>query len=254
VPAYRNLALGDSGSDVGQLNRNLYRLGYDDAAGAEVDPRDTEFTPATEQALKKLQGDKGLDATGSLGVDDAVVLPESARIVEVTGQLGGSAQPGAEVAQATSGTLEVHVELEASQQGVMKTGDRAQITLPDNKSLTGRVARVGKVARDPAGANTGLQEATIPADISLDEPGRVGGLDEAPVQVDIKTRGVKGALSVPLTAIVGKAGGGFAVEVVRDDGQRELVAVHLGLVDAAAGRVQVEGDLAAGDRVVVPSI
>jgi hypothetical protein len=64
---------------------------------------------------------------------------------------------------------------------------------------------------------------------------------------------VESALSVPVTALVGKSGGGFAVEVVRSDGRRELVAVKLGLFDSAAGRVEVEGDLREGDHVVVPS-
>ena len=32
------------------------------------------------------------------------------------------------------------------------------------------------------------------------------------------------------------------------------LAVRLGLFDAASGRVQVDGDLAEGDRVVVPSL
>jgi multidrug efflux pump subunit AcrA (membrane-fusion protein) len=79
------------------------------------------------------------------------------------------------------------------------------------------------------------------------------GLDQAPVQVNITTRGVANALSVPVTAIVGKSGDGFAVEVVRMGGGRELVTVKLGLFDDADGRVQVEGDLRQGDRVVVPS-
>ena len=57
-----------------------------------------------------------------------------------------------------------------------------------------------------------------------------------------------------MTALVGKSSGGFAVEVVRADGRRELVAVKLGLFDTAGGRVQVEGDLAEGDQVVVPSL
>ena len=72
--------------------------------------------------------------------------------------------------------------------------------------------------------------------------------------MDITTKGVKSALSVPVTALVGKSGGGFAVEVVRAGDRRELVAVKLGLFDTADGRVQVEGDLRAGDSVVVPSI
>ena len=62
------------------------------------------------------------------------------------------------------------------------------------------------------------------------------------------------ALSVPVTALIGRSGGGFAVEVVRAGRRRDLVAVQVGLFDTGGGRVQVEGDLRGGDRVVVPSL
>jgi peptidoglycan hydrolase-like protein with peptidoglycan-binding domain len=248
VPAYRDLDIGDKGNDVRQLNRNLHELGYD------ADPDDNSFTWQTEEALEKLQHDKGFDETGALDIDDAVFLPKSARIYEVTGELGGFARPGGQVAQATSDTLEVQVNLEASHQGEVKKGDRAQITLPGNKSVTGKVDRLGRVAQVPAGQNDNAGAATIPAYISLDQPEKARGLDKAPVHVDITTKGVKSALSVPVTALVGKSGGGFAVEVVRDGGRRELVAVELGLFDTADGRVEVEGDLREGDQVVVPSL
>ncbi len=254
VPAYRDLDVGDQGDDVRQLNRNLHELGYDAGAGVDIDPGDSDFTRETEEALEQLQDDKGFAANGALQIDDAIFVPESARIAKVTGELGGSAEPGGQVAEATSDTLEVHVSLDASQQGVMKEGDRAQITLPDNKSVAGRVYRLGQVAQPPSGPNADAGGATIPAYISLDDPEKAHGLDEAPVQAEITTAGVKSALSVPVTAIVGKSGGGFAVELVRDGGQLELVAVELGLFDTAAGRVQVEGDLAEGDQVVVPSL
>ena len=124
--------------------------------------------------------------------------------------------------------------------------------------MTGKVDRLGRVAQVPAGPNGTTSNnpgaATIPAYISLDDPGKARGLDSAPVQVEIRTEGVESALSVPVTAIVGRSGGGFAVEVVRAGGRRELVAVKLGLFDTAAGRVQVEGDLREGDHVVVPSL
>jgi multidrug efflux pump subunit AcrA (membrane-fusion protein) len=72
--------------------------------------------------------------------------------------------------------------------------------------------------------------------------------------VAITTKGLENALSVPVTAIVGRSGGGFAVEVVHAGGRRELVPVKLGLFDTAGGRVQVvEGNLRAGDHVVVPA-
>ena len=96
--------------------------------------------------------------------------------------------------------------------------------------------------------------ATVPAFISLDDPDAARGLASAPVQVDVMTKGVESALSVPVTALVGKSGGGLAVEVVQADGRRELVAVQVGVFDDAHGRVEVEGDLRQGEHVVVPSL
>jgi Putative peptidoglycan binding domain len=252
VPAYRDLQAGDVGNDVRQLNTNLHNLGYD--AGIAIDPNNSGFTWRTQQALEKLQHDKGFEVTGQLRIADAAFLPESVRIASVIGELGGSALPGAPVLHATSDTPEVQVALDPSYQGEVVTGDLAQITLPGNKSVTGKVERLGRVAQAASGQNNSAGQATIPAFISLDDPGKAGGLDLAPVRVEIATGGVQNALSVPVTAIVGKSGGGFAVEVVRNGGRRDLVAVELGLFDDVAGRVQVEGDLHEGDRVVVPSL
>jgi peptidoglycan hydrolase-like protein with peptidoglycan-binding domain len=260
VPAYRDLESGQAGDDVRQLNHNLHRLGYDAEAGVEIDPDDTDFTARTRAALEELQDDKRLAVTEELGVADAVFLPESARIAGVTSELGGAAQPGTPVMQATSDTPEVQVDLDPSQQKAVKKGDRAQVTLPNNRSVTGQVERLGRVAAAPADQATGAAqdpsagEATIRVYITLDHPDKARGLDEAPVQVEIATKGVANALSVPVTAIVGRSGDGFAVEVVRDDGQHELVTVKPGLFDTAGGRVQVEGDLHVGDDVVVPSL
>jgi hypothetical protein len=236
VPAYRDLGMGDHGKDVRQLNRNLHALGRD------VDPRDDTFTWRTREALP----------SGALELGDAVVLPRAARIAKVTAQLGGPARPGTPVVQATSGTLEVQVRLEASQQGVVRRGDRARIALPGNRVVSGRVDRIGTVARTD-GKDEDVGAATIPAYVRLVRPRKAHGLDRAPVRVDVTTRGVARALSVPVTALIGRAGGGVAVEVLRDGGRRDLVAVRLGLVDSASGRVQVTGGLAAGDHVVVPA-
>ena len=251
MPAYRSLSEGASGPDVAALNANLVHLGY--ATRTQLDPSSHDFSSATAAALKKLQSKLGEDQTGSLALGQAVFLPESVRIATVTGELGGTAQPGAQVLDATSDTLEVQLALDPSQQGEVKTGDRAQITLPGNTSATGTVDRLGRVAQVPTGQDNNAG-ATIPAYISLDHPQQAHWLDQAPVQVEITTKGVANALSVPVTAIVGRSGGGFAVEVVDPNGRRELVAVKLGLFDTAGGRVQVvEGNLREGDHVVVPS-
>jgi len=252
VPAYRALRVGVTGRDVRQLNRNLHQLGYDTDADVRIGAGDNAFTSDTEQALKVLQRKKGVGVTGWLAPDQAVFLPEAVRIAKVTGQVGAPARPGAPVLSATSNALQVQVNLDPSQQGEVNKGDRAQITLPGNTPARGRVAAFGRVAQAPAGQ--GSQAAAFPIFISLDHPARAGGLDQVPVQVDITTKGVGNALSVPVTALVGTSGGGFAVEVVRSGERRDLVAVKLGLFDTGGGRVQVGGELRAGDAVVVPSI
>jgi hypothetical protein len=241
VPAYRALHVGDAGQDVRQLNRNLRVRG--DA-----------FTTKTQKALEALQRRRGAHVTGALALGAAVFLPEAVRIAKVTGQLGGSAPPGAQALNATSSTLHVQVNLDPSDQGQVKRGDRARITLPGNTTVTGKVDGFGRVAEAPAEQDSSAADATIPTYISLDDPGKARGLDKAPVGVDITTAGVDSALSVPVTALVGRSGGGFAVEVVRAGGRRDLVAVTVGLFDTADGRVQVDGDLREGDRVAVPSL
>src|SRR5262249_39175995 len=152
-------------------------------AGVVIDPDDRMFTWMTDRALRALQRATGANVTGELYLDDAVFLPEPVRIASVTGDLGGSAQPGAPVLDATSDTLDVQVDLDAPQQGEVKPGDPAQITLPGNQSVTGKVDRLGRVAQTPDGQKTARPAAaTIPAYISLDNPARAGGLDKAPVQ------------------------------------------------------------------------
>lgn len=250
VPAYRLLQRGAVGSDVRQLNQNLHQLGHD--AGIGVDPDDDVFTDKTEAALRVLQQRTGLEVTGALGLGSATFLPSSVRIAEVTGELGATAVSGAPLLTATSVSLVVQVELDSTQLDAVEPGDRAQIRLPGSTPVTGKVERLGLIAAVPTGPDADAGGATTGAYISLDDPDAARGLDKVPVQVEITTKGVDDALSVPVTAIFGKSAEGFAVEVVRDGGRRELVSVRLGLFDGAGGRVQVEGDVRAGDHVVVP--
>jgi hypothetical protein len=247
LPAYRDLHEGDRGRDVRQLNRNLRRLGL----GA--DPGDDEFTAKTANALEALQHRRGREATGALDLGDAIFLPGPVRIARVTARPGAPARPGAQVAQATSATVEVRVDLAASRQGVVRRGDRARITLPSNTAVAGKVVRLGRVVQAPEDESATTGTATLPVSIRLDDPAKARGFDAAPVRVEITTGGVEDALSVPVTALVGYSGGGFAVEAVRAGGRRELVAVQLGLFDAAGARVQIAGDVREGDHVVVPS-
>jgi peptidoglycan hydrolase-like protein with peptidoglycan-binding domain len=252
VPMYRQLALGVAGPDVRQLHRNLHNLGADAAAGVGIDPDGTAFTTATEQAVEALQARSGLPRDGTLGTADVVFAPTAIRVAKARAEIGAAARAGAPVMTATSDRLHVRVNLEAAQQGEVHRGDRVRIGLPGNRPVAGRVAGFGRIAQAEQGAPPA--SATIPTFITLDDPGKARGLDLAPVAVDITTDGVTDVLSVPVTALVGRSGGGYGVEVIREDGRRELVAVTLGLFDTGGGRVEVDGKLLEGDAVAVPSL
>ena len=254
VPAWRSLYAGMAGPDVRQLNRNLVKLGY--ATEDELDPESDCFGSATSHALGELQEGRGLAWTGSLELGDAVFAPGPLRITTVTATLGTSARAGAPIAQATSTRRRVDVDLRATQASSVDVGDAATITLPDNRTTTGVVRRVGTVASAGEAESGGSDSsgATIPVALELDRPRAAGRLDGAPVGVQITTGRVRDALSVPVTALVARAGGGYAVETVAGDGRRELVPVRLGMFDPAGGRVQVKSPrLSAGQRVVVPA-
>ncbi len=77
-----------------------------------------------------------------------------------------------------------------------------------------------------------------------------GGLDQAPVTVNIVSARAHGVLAVPVSALVALAGGGYAVQVVTG-GAAHLAGVHTGLFSSSL--VQVSGaGLRAGLRVEVP--
>jgi hypothetical protein len=247
TPAYRSLSEGDSGPDVSQLNRNLVGLGY--ATRAALDPSSDYFSAETAYALERLQKKLGVEQTGSLELGRAVFLPGPLRITTVTATLGTGATPRGPVAQATSTRRQVKVALDAAEQSSVKAGDRVTITLPNNRTTPGVITGVGKVASSGGGSGV-----TVPVYIAPRHPKVTGGLDHAPVQVQITTARVNDALIVPVDALLSLAGGGYAVETVDAHGVHRLVAVTPGLFDDADGLVQVTSQrLQAGERVVVPA-
>lgn len=245
TPVYRSLYDGETGPDVRELNHNLVALGY--ATKSEVGWDWDYFSDETSYALEKLQGKLGEDETGTLTEGQAVFLPAQIRITTVDATLGTGAGAGAAIMQATSTSRQVVVNLDASEQSEVKVGDRVQITLPAGNVTPGVVNGVGTVA-------SGGSNPTLPVYITLEQPKAAGGLDRAPVTLEIATARVKHALIVPVDALLALSGGGYAVETVGTDGVHKLVAVSLGSFDDAAGTVQVTGDLTAGQRIVVPSL
>jgi hypothetical protein len=148
----------------------------------------------------------------------------------------------------------VTVDLEATRQGMVTVGLPVDVELPDGTVVTGTVVAVGTVAETPEGAAddpTADQTPTIEVTVALDDPAAAGALDQAPVEVDVVTSSAAGVTAVPVDALLALAEGGYAVERPVAGGGTELVAVEVGAF--ADGWVQVTGDLAEGDDVVVPA-
>jgi hypothetical protein len=255
-----------TGQDVRQLNNGLVRLGY--ATAAALGPRSgwDYFSGETAYALGRLQSHLGLTVTGTLPLGQAVFLPGPAQVSALgTGVVPGApATAGSVVLTATSVTPVVTIDLDASQQGEVKTGDRVSITLPDGAVTPGMITQVSNVATSPPsssspgsngnGSGNGPGSgATITVLVSLTHPKAAGQLNQAPVEVTITTGSAGNVLTVPVDALLAQPGGGYAVEVTGPGGHH-LVRVTPGLFDDAAGRVQITGNLAPGQHVVVPGI
>jgi peptidoglycan hydrolase-like protein with peptidoglycan-binding domain len=245
-PAWRDLSTGvEDGPDVRQLEQNLAALGYDPDHQMTIDDH---YTWATAAAVKRWQKARGLDQTGVFTTGMPVVfLPWPARVQTLSASVGGSAAPGGPVYAVTSNVHQVTVDLDVSQQGYVKAGDRVQVVLPDGRRVKGRIGEVGRVAETQGSGPD--QTTTIPVTVTLDNPDAGGRLDQAPVDVYVTTQTRRGVLAVPVTALLALKEGGYAVETVDEAGQHHLVAVRLGIF--SDGMVEVAGSgLRAGAKVV----
>jgi hypothetical protein len=273
TPAYRDLSEGDTGPDVTELITDLVTLGYLTAGDLGARSGWDRYSAETAYGVEVLQAKLRQTQTGSLDLGAAVFLPSA---IEVTGYgsstvLGGPATQGSVVLTASSTTPVVTIGLDASLQSEVHNGEPVSITLPNGSSTPGVVSSVSTVASSSSSSSSsssadggssngpGSSPATITVKVSLDNPKAAGSLNQAPVEVTITTGAVSSALVVPVEALLaqpvqgdGEAGGGYAVEVIGPHGHH-LVAVTPGVFDDAAGLVQITGNLAAGQKVVVPA-
>jgi Putative peptidoglycan binding domain len=274
IAAYRAFYRGMSdGADVGQLTHDLIALGY----GAGL-TQSNHYSAATVAAVQRWQTAVGLAATGEILLGQVVFEPGPIRVTSVTPTVGasagggGSSGGGGTVLTATHTTPVVTVDLDVSQEYLVKPGDAVSVVLPDGTTMVGgHIETVGNVATCPGGGSNGTGDGSSSADqspcesagsgnsstptvtvtVSLDATPPGATLDQAPVNVNITTQTADNVLAVPVNALLALAGGGFGVEVVTGNTSR-LVGVTTGLYDNTL--VQVSGTgLTVGTRVQVPS-
>jgi peptidoglycan hydrolase-like protein with peptidoglycan-binding domain len=243
IPLYRDIASGmTDGPDVAAVEENLKALGY-----TGFGTPDKKFTDATANAIKKWQKALGLDQTGVIGMGDVVITPGPVRVSAVSAELGGRGD-GALLKYTGTGRA-VTVELTATQKDLAKIGTKVGLTVA-GKSTNGTVASVAPIPPSSSANPNDNQEQKFSALVTLDDPAAVGDLDAGSVDARFTTATRQGVLAVPVGALLALAEGGYGVEVVEGANHR-LVAVRTGLF--ADGKVEVQGDLQAGTRVVTTS-
>jgi hypothetical protein len=286
IPAYRAFYAGmPDGGDVGELTHDLIALGYGGGLA-----QSNHYSSATAAAVGRWQRALGLPATGQILLGEVVFEPGPIRVTSVTpsvgasvggggGGDGGGGSGGGTVLTATGITPVVTVDLDVTQEYLVKPGDAVSVVLPDGTTTVGgRVESVGTVATCPGGGGTGTaaggsvggsggqspcssagsdgsggsnSSPTVTVTISLDSAPAGAALDQAPVNVNITSQTVSNVLAVPVNALLALQGGGYGVDVVTG-GTTRLTGVSTGMYSDTL--VQVSGPgISAGMKVEVPS-
>lgn len=144
-----------------------------------------------------------------------------------SGPLAGGNSP---VMTTTSTNLVVSVDVSAGEQGVTRVGARVPVVMPSGSTIHGRVVRIGQATS--TGGNS-----TVPITIHLDRHENGRNLDQATVSVKFVQKTARHVLSVPVTALLARPGGRYAVQEA--NAPHKLIGVTLGTF--ATGYVQISG-------------
>jgi peptidoglycan hydrolase-like protein with peptidoglycan-binding domain len=241
LPMYRPLADGVEGTDVAQFERNLAELGYD---GFTVDEK---YSASTVAAVKRWQKDLGLAETGTVERAQVVSAPGAVRIAEHLVRVGASAT--GDMVSYTGNTRVVDVAASAGEAAWAAKGTGVTVALPGGGTVAGKVT---SVAAPAAAGEAPAADAppTVEITIAIANQKALGKVEKGPVTVRYVAQKSEDVLTVPVSALLALAEGGYGLEVVSPTGPR-VVTVEVGLF--AEGRVEVSGDgLADGAQVGVP--
>jgi peptidoglycan hydrolase-like protein with peptidoglycan-binding domain len=194
--------------------------------------------PASQKQPSSSSGSPSKEADGSTGKG----TPANESANKPSGAGGGA---GTAVLATTSTRQVVQLAVKAEQQQLAHVGETVPVTLPGGGVVRGRISHVGTVASEPKGSSggekgspsgEGSESPTVAVSVELDHP--VAHLDQAPVSVELVKQITRHVLTVPATALIATAGGGYAVEALRGGG-RVMLGVTPGMF--AGGYVQVQG-------------
>jgi peptidoglycan hydrolase-like protein with peptidoglycan-binding domain len=238
IPAWRDIGGAITGLDVKQLEENLEALGY------EAGTIDETFTTSTQSAVNSWLDSLDLTEDGVVHLGRVVFAPGALTVAEHKVDVGATSQPGAELMTTVSSQKVVKATLEDSDD--LTSGDEVSIDVHKGSKVPGKVTSVDE--SDPTDGQGG--GATVATVVPNDVDALANIEDGSDVDVELITDERRDVLVVPVTALLARQNGGYAVQVQRSDGTTDLVTVRPGLY--ADDLVEITGDVKDGDRVVVP--
>ncbi|MEU9762381.1 peptidoglycan-binding protein [Streptomyces sp. NPDC047985] len=247
VPMFREMKVGDRGTDVLQLERGLRDLGY----GANL-YIDTRYDADTEAAVKRWQKSLNRDTTGRVGRGDVVFQPGPVKVVSADAALADQVGPDVPVLTIASTKPVVRAQLDQTDGALTARGTKVQVTLPSGKTVAGDVAGTVRPEDSSAEGGAGAQEG-ITVEVVLDGGVKAASGEDTAVSASVKfvSEARKGVLAVPVEAVVALRGenGGYGLQVVRGTTSR-MVRVETGMT--ADGLIEVGGpDVREGLKVGV---
>jgi hypothetical protein len=208
------------------------------AAQQQVVSAKESLTAATNGTLTYLPASEVLYLPG---------LPR--RVDEITVERGSTIS--AAVMKVSGATLEISGSASEADAKLLKEGDAAVLAMPDGSEHPATVASItpAKAAEGSTESGGRYDVVLTPAELS---PEQLAVLQGNNVRISIPVSSTAGdVLAVPLAALTAGPGGESRVEISTgsDDDETTLVEVTTGL--AADGYVEISGDIAEGDLVVV---
>lgn len=185
----------------------------------------------------------------SIPTNELIFLPQLPRVVQQVFVETGDIPQGSAMSVTGSGVV-IRSSVSGADRSLISEG--VEGIMEDGNLGISVPVRVAFVADAPGGQNVGEGRFGVRL-----EP--VGDLPEDAInqnlRVTVPFQSTDGAvLAVPVAALSAGADGSSRVQVERADGSVEVVVVRTGLLARALGLVEIspiDGDLAAGDRVVV---
>ncbi|MCP5032903.1 MAG: peptidoglycan-binding protein [Actinomycetia bacterium] len=220
-----------TGPDVDQLQAFLLDQGFDANGKLEVDG---EFGGDTETAVESWQEANGLPSTGRVDNTQLIFTPDPVRIN--TSSRVGDAFTTVEVTGADSKVL---VDTSTRDRSALTVGTTVDIDI-NGTLTTGSVAGQEQITSTDGSR---VWRTTVVADSALPAEALSAKVTATQTIAD-------DVLLVPVASLLALSEGGFALEVPTGS-TTVLVRVNVG--EVLDGKAEVDGDIAEGDTVVIPT-